>query len=60
MRYFPLIEFSGPPTLLDPIANHGLTLGVVSFWYDLKTTNPGKQVSRKTEPMSIRVNVTLD
>ena len=33
---------------------------VVSFCYDLKTTNPGNKVSRKTELVSIRVNVTLD
>ena len=33
---------------------------VVSFCYDLKTTNPGDKVSRKVELVSIRVNVTLD
>ena len=32
---------------------------VVSFCYGLKTTNPWKQISRKTELVSVRVNVTL-
>ena len=33
---------------------------VVSFRYGLKQQNPGNKVSRKTEIVSIRVNVTLD
>jgi hypothetical protein len=33
--------------------------GVVSFWFFSKQQNPGNNVSRKTELVSIRVNVTL-
>ena len=33
---------------------------VVSFCYDLKQQNPRNKVFRKTEIVSIRVNVTLD
>ena len=33
---------------------------VVSFCYDLKTTNPRIRITRKIELVSIRVNVTLD
>ena len=33
---------------------------VVSFCYGLKQQNPGNYVSRKTEIVSVRVNVTLD
>jgi hypothetical protein len=32
---------------------------VVSFWFLSKQQNPGNNVSRKTELVSIRVNVTL-
>jgi hypothetical protein len=47
----------------NPIPSYKRNLGsdVVSFCYVLKTTkNPGNKVSRKTELVSIRVNVTLD
>ena len=33
---------------------------VVSFWFLSKQQNPGNNVSKKIEIVSIRVNVTLD